>query len=434
MTLARTVVDVARPVVLPARSRVDLRKPGVEEPQLLVLVGRVPELLAPAADPCQAVGELVVGVAALVGPCADARDLGGDPLDAQVGRLRLRAHPLVDEVPVRVAGERDGAERWQGGVGVEREQQRALERGVVEQLVDEAGPALLERDLRGDVVEHLHPRREPGLDGVLHEQPLREGVQGGHRRTVELVEGRGGARRSHRHGAGLPFGHGAGRDPLELAADAIAQLRGGLLGEGDRHDLAHRHVGDGDERDDTVDQRLRLARSCTRLDEHRLVEALGDREPGRSVDADVAIADGVAVEQRRLLARSCAFGLLAERDERRQLGRGALALPLTPPVAGAPRVGVRVRAPPVRPRARLVERAREHTLLDAVDDRTQHPVEDGLRLGREVELRPLELLPRADVPVRGADRSVGLAVGGARGARAYTGSWSRMLSRGVPVL
>ena len=85
----------------------------------------------------------------------------------------------------RAASVRSTARR---GVGVEREQERALERGIVEQLVDEAGPALLERDLRRDVVEHLDARRQAGLDRVLGEEPLRERVQRGDRGRVELVE------------------------------------------------------------------------------------------------------------------------------------------------------------------------------------------------------------------------------------------------------
>ena len=108
-------------------------------------------------------------------------------------RVGLGTHALGDEVPVGVARQRQGAQHGEGGVGVEREQERPLEGRVVEHLVDESGPALLERELGGDVVEHLDPRREPRLDGVLGEEALREGVQGGHRGPVELVERRGGA-------------------------------------------------------------------------------------------------------------------------------------------------------------------------------------------------------------------------------------------------
>ena len=98
-----------RSAVPVARRPTAMRRPTRRVAGEMWAVGRVAELLAPVADPRQAVGELVAGVAALVGPPADARDLGDDPLDANVGRLRLRAHPRFDEVPVRVAGERDGA-------------------------------------------------------------------------------------------------------------------------------------------------------------------------------------------------------------------------------------------------------------------------------------------------------------------------------------
>ncbi len=59
----------------------------------------------------------------------------------------LGSHPFLHEVPVGVAGERDRAECDEAGVGVQREQQRALERGIVEQEIDEACPTILERHL-----------------------------------------------------------------------------------------------------------------------------------------------------------------------------------------------------------------------------------------------------------------------------------------------
>ena len=103
-------------------------------------------------------------------------------------RVGLGVHALGHEVPVGVAGEGQRAQHREGGVGVEREEHGALERGVVEQLVDEAGPALLERELRRDVVEHLDARRQAGLHRVLGEDALRERVERGHRGGVELLE------------------------------------------------------------------------------------------------------------------------------------------------------------------------------------------------------------------------------------------------------
>ena len=49
-------------------------------------------------------------------------------------------------------------------------------------------PAPLELDVGADLVEHLDARREPGLDRVLHEDPLGERVEGADRRPVELVD------------------------------------------------------------------------------------------------------------------------------------------------------------------------------------------------------------------------------------------------------
>ena len=77
---------------------------------------------------------------------------------------------------------------------------------------------------------------------------------------------------------GLAVGIGLG-PRLELAADAIAQLRSGLLGEGDGGDgpqfgVARRHQGH-----DPVDQGRRLPRSRPRLHEQGGAEIAGDPVP-----------------------------------------------------------------------------------------------------------------------------------------------------------
>jgi hypothetical protein len=74
--------------------------------------------------------------------------------------------------------------------GGEGEQQATLERGVVEERVAEAGPAVLEGDLAGDLVEDDDVGRQACLDGVLGEDALGEPVQGGDRRGVDLLERR----------------------------------------------------------------------------------------------------------------------------------------------------------------------------------------------------------------------------------------------------
>ena len=116
--------------------------------------------------------------------------------------------------------------------GRQQEQDRALELGVVEELVAERAPAPLELDAGADLVEHLDPRREPGLDRVLREEPLGERVQRADGGAVELVERRlapGGYERSR-----SPPGRGGG--PYAAPADAVAELGRRLLGEGDGGD------------------------------------------------------------------------------------------------------------------------------------------------------------------------------------------------------
>jgi hypothetical protein len=142
----------------------------------------------------------------------------------------------------------------------------ARERGIDEQPVEEPGPAVVERDLRADLVRHLQPRREAGFDRVLRKEPLRERVQRRDRGAVELVERalRDGGRRRYERGL------------LQRLTDPVAQLGRRLLREGDRRDLAHRHAAD-DERVDAVDERLRLPRARASLDEQRVIEAFDDR-------------------------------------------------------------------------------------------------------------------------------------------------------------
>ncbi len=100
---------------------------------------------------------------------------------------------------------------------------------------------------------------------------MRERVQRGHRGPVELVE-RGTRTCVARRGS-----------LLQRPADAVAQLGGGLLGEGDRGDLPHRYPGAGDQRGHAIDEGLRLAGTRARLDEHRVVQVVDDRDTRRRV-------------------------------------------------------------------------------------------------------------------------------------------------------
>jgi hypothetical protein len=132
-------------------------------------------------------------------------------------------------------------------------------------LVDEDGPLLFERDAGLDLVENLDRRREAGLERMLAEDPLREGVQRRYGGVVDLVE-----RRVQRRVRA--------RRALELGADAVAQLRGGGLGEGDGGDTCHRHAG-LDERDDARHELGGLAGAGAGLDEDRLPQPRPDAVP-----------------------------------------------------------------------------------------------------------------------------------------------------------
>ena len=214
------------------------------------------------------------------------------------------------------------------------------------------------------------------------------------------------------------------RRPFELTADAVAQLGRRLLGERDRHDLAHRDAGHGDERDDAVDQRLGLARARARLDEQRLVEALDDRQARRVVvveDERSNASAGAAGSRRRSSAsKSDGCSLTCRRSSITAASSSStssvgssgvlLALPLALAVAGAARVGVGVAAPRTRPRAGWVERAREHAALDAVDDGAQHLVERALDSGVSACSAPLELATCVlTYQYAATDRGVGVA-------------------------
>ena len=131
---------------------------------------------------------------------------------------------------------------------------RDLAVGVVEQLVEEVLPALVERQLALQLVEHGEPGRQAGLDRELEQDAPGEGVQRADRGVVEGVE-RGLAQR-RRPALGEPL------------AEAVAQLGGGLLGERDGGDHVDRHAL-VDEREDAPDERGRLAGAGAGLDEQR---------------------------------------------------------------------------------------------------------------------------------------------------------------------
>ena len=217
------------------------------------------------------VGELVEtrehGVG--VGPAVDARcahrvELLEPTVERQPGQRRRLADP-IEQVPVVVEHLGHRAEMLQLHVGREEDEHRRLERRIVEELVDELVPARLERETRRDLVAHFDPGRQSDLDREFGEDALRKRVQGGDGGRVEVVE-RGLAAGPH----DLRLG-GRRRPPPELPANTVTELRRGLLGERDGGDRRHRDgkVGSvgGDQSDDPVDERGRLARARAGLDE-----------------------------------------------------------------------------------------------------------------------------------------------------------------------
>ena len=130
--LGPDVVGRARggPVVLPAVAQVAPGRAQVDQAHLLVLVGRVQQLVVPVGEVEHLLEQLVGGIEAL----GRARPDGGErdqqrlqPLGER-RRVGLGTHALGDEVPVGVARQREGAQHRECGVGVEREEQCTLER------------------------------------------------------------------------------------------------------------------------------------------------------------------------------------------------------------------------------------------------------------------------------------------------------------------
>ena len=150
---------VVGPVGLLAVPHVDRSgAPSVEQPQLLVLVGRGEQPRRATSARSTSLSSSLSSASRQCTPrAAHLRRARRAPARARRERRRvgLLVHALGHEVPVGVARERERAQHRERGVGVEREEDGAFERGIVEQVVDEAGPALLERELRRDVVEHL---------------------------------------------------------------------------------------------------------------------------------------------------------------------------------------------------------------------------------------------------------------------------------------
>ena len=194
--------------------------------------------------------EAVVGFRAVVSMREGGRE--GDSGAGRVGGLQVgRADGPVDvvlgQVPVLVQPHGQASQLLQAGSAQLQHQERHSGGGIVEQILREAAPTVVELDLRADVVDHLDAGRQAGLGRVLGQDPLREGVQRSHGGAVELLQGRGrrGGIGTRARGGASGLGRaGAGLGLLQIAPDPVAELRRGLLGEGNGGDVSpwpHRH-------------------------------------------------------------------------------------------------------------------------------------------------------------------------------------------------
>ena len=135
--------------------------------------------------------------------------------------------------------------RWSSrGAGREQQAQRRSSVVVLDDPVDERLPALLEGQLGARSRRARRRGREPGLDRVLGEDPLGEGVQRADGGPVETSRPARHARRRRRAPGARP-------------RIAVGELAGRLLGERDGGDAVGRDAG-FDEGDEPVDQTVVL--------------------------------------------------------------------------------------------------------------------------------------------------------------------------------
>ena len=178
-------------------------------------------------------------------------------------------HPLLHQVPVVVEGLGQVLQGRGLDPGGEEQQEGALECGVGQQLVAERRPAGLEGDRRAHLVEHLDPGRQAGLDRVLGEQALGEGVQRADGGAVELFEGQPAARPASPSGSASAAFSSAARMRSRSSAPAFSVKVMAAMRRSSACPL--RHQGQ-----DPVDQGRGLARPGAGLDEEGGVEVLGD--------------------------------------------------------------------------------------------------------------------------------------------------------------
>ncbi len=193
---------------------------------------------------------------------------------------------------VVVLGEREpgGSQPRDGQAGRQPDGQRRLQVGVGEEVVDQrrTSAARSPRSLRS-----ARGRGSPA--GARSRRDARStGADAKPCSVVSAASSSWSSAWRHRRRASASRGWSvrAGRGVLEAGADPVTELRGGRLGERDRREVTQLDVAVGDERDDTVDERRRLAGAGTGFDEQARVVPVSDTCPGGLV-ADAAHSGSV---------------------------------------------------------------------------------------------------------------------------------------------
>ena len=194
----------------------------------------------------------------------DLRHEVGDP--GRVGALL--GDEVFDEVPRALEGEGEGAQLAGVDVGGVQQEDRALEVGIVEELVEDRVQRRSKATAEDTSSSTSTLGGQPRLDGVLGQQPLGERVQRADGGAVELGE---------RDAAPLGLGPvAAAAFSCSAAAHTVAQLGARLLREGDGGHLAQLDRARGDQGHDPAHQRGGLPRAGARLDEQGGAEVVLD--------------------------------------------------------------------------------------------------------------------------------------------------------------
>ncbi len=141
---------------------------------------------------------------------------------------------------------------------------------LVSEPVEQARPLLPPGKALAHLIEHLDPRWQTRLDGVLGQQALAKAVDRRDHRLVEVVEGVLEAAR--RPLVRLPRRHLV----IQSASQAELQIHRRRLGESDRGYTVEIRGAGSDDLDNPGNERGRLARSRSSLYEQGRIKLAGD--------------------------------------------------------------------------------------------------------------------------------------------------------------